>query len=147
MKRAFATQEACLAYLEALRWPGGVACLRCGSPRVATAVSTVRSRKTGKVTKARHLYDCLEVLCRHQFSALTGTLFHDSHLPLPDWFLAVALLSDPQGSITIRELQRRLGIGSYRTAWHLAHRIRGALELEGGLLKATALVGEAFAGD
>ncbi len=30
--------------------------------------------------------------------------------------------------ISALQLQRNLGLGSYRTAWHLAHRIRAAME-------------------
>ena len=41
------TDEKCLAYLEAIRWPGE---LKCGSERGSRVVSTVKNRKTGKVT-------------------------------------------------------------------------------------------------
>jgi hypothetical protein len=129
--RQFGTDEACLAYLEAMRWPSGLACLKCGSVKVAKTASTVKNRRTGKVSKTRYLYDCLEAECRHQFTATTGTIFHDSHLPLSKWFLAVTLMCDGKKSISALQLQRSLGIGSYRTAWYLAHRIRKAME-QGG---------------
>ena len=29
---------------------------------------------------------CLEKTCRYQFAATTGTIFHDTHLPLQKWF-------------------------------------------------------------
>jgi len=35
VSRAFGTEEACLAYLEAMRWPSGLASLKCGSVKVA----------------------------------------------------------------------------------------------------------------
>lgn len=127
----FGTEEACLGYLEALRWPGGVACLKCGSQKVSKSKSDVKNRRTGEVSKVRYLYDCLEPECRHQFTATTGTIFHDTHLPLPKWFLAIALLCDAKKSVSAKQVQRHLGV-QYRTAWHLCHRIRKAMGQEGG---------------
>jgi hypothetical protein len=143
----FGTEEACLKYLEAMRWPSGVACLKCGSMAVSKTVSKVKSRKTGEVVKTRHLYDCLEALCGFQFSATTGTIFHDTHLPLQTWFLAVALFCNAKKSLSALQLQRDLGIGSYRTAWYLAHRIRKAVE-DGttGLFTGTVEADETFVG-
>lgn len=129
--RELGTDKECLAYLEKVRWPSGVACLNCGSLKVSKAVSTVKNRVTGKVSKKRYVYDCLEPQCRHQFTATTGTLFHDSHLPLPKWFMAVALFIDAKKSVSAMQMQRHLGV-SYRTAWYLCHRIRKAMEAKGG---------------
>ncbi len=127
------TEEQCLAYLEKVRWPSGLACLACGSERVSRVVSTVKNRKTGEVSKKRHVFNCLEPMCKHQFTATTGTLFHDSHLLLPKWFLAIALYCNAKKSLSAMQLQRDLGIKSYRTAWYLGHRIRKAMEQEGGV--------------
>jgi transposase-like protein len=144
--REFGTEEQCLAYLEAARWPSGLACLKCGSVKVAKTISTVRNRKTGQVSKTRHLYDCLEPECGFQFSATTGTIFHDSHLPLTKWFLAIALMCDAKKSVSALQLQRSLGIGSYRTAWYLAHRIRAAMEQDGGMFSGSVEADEMFVG-
>jgi hypothetical protein len=32
--------------------------------------------------------------CKLHFSATTGTLFHDSHLPLQKWFMVMALMGE-----------------------------------------------------
>ena len=151
--RELGTEEKCLAYLEALRWPDGLACLNCGSMKVAKAVSTVKARrdkkdgtKAGQVVKTRYVYDCLETECRHQFSATTGTLFHDTHLPLPTWFLAVALMVDAKKGLSAKQMQRHLKIGSYRTAWYLNHRIRKAMEEPGGIFSGTVEMDETFVG-
>ena len=134
----FATEEQCLGYLEKMRWPEGVQCLACESKRISkfqTKESTRKrfSKKLGKHVEvrvpSRHLYQCLE--CGRQFSATLGTLFHDSHLPLRKWFLAIALLCNAKKSISALQLQRDLEV-SYRTAWYLAHRIRKAMEEEDG---------------
>jgi transposase-like protein len=128
------TEEQCLAYLEAARWPKGVECLKCGGSKVSKSVSTVKSRKTGEVKKTRHLYDCLDPKCRHQFTATTGTIFHDTHLPLTKWFMALAIICDAKKSVSALQMQRHLKV-QYRTAWHLLHRLRKAMEPgQGGLL-------------
>jgi hypothetical protein len=133
VQKDLGTEEACLDYLENVRWPSGLACLKCGSMKVSKSVSTVKNRRTGKVSGSRRVYDCLEAECGHQFSATTGTLFHDSHLPLPTWFLAIAIYCNAKKSVSALQLQRDLGIKSYRTAWYLGHRIRKAMAQDMGI--------------
>ena len=119
--RAFATDEQCLAYLENRRWPNGVRCIVCGSDKISRITRESKSKN-----KRAQLYQCLEPTCKQQFSATTGTIFHDSHLPLHKWFTAVALLVDAEKSMSANQLKRHLGC-NYRTAWYLAHRIREAM--------------------
>src|SRR5580704_17653401 len=96
----FGSGEACVKYLEAMRWPKGVRCVVCGCKEISKFVTneTTRERKNRKgVVKevrvpARHLYTCLEPTCGFQFSPTAGTIFHDTHLPLSTWFQAVALM-------------------------------------------------------
>ena len=52
---------------------------------------------------------------------------HDSHLPLRKWFIAIYLMCESKKGISARQMWRTLGIGSYRTAWYLCHRIRQAM--------------------
>ncbi|MFI5333512.1 MAG: IS1595 family transposase [Candidatus Babeliales bacterium] len=99
-------------YLESLKWADGVKCPRCGS----TKTSSIKSREQ---------YDCDK--CHYQFSVTSGTIFHDSHLPLWKWFLAVYLMIDSKKGMSANQLKRSLGV-SYKTAWYLCHRIRKAME-------------------
>jgi transposase-like protein len=71
------------------------------------------------------VYDCYS--CGYQFSVLAGTIFHDSHLPLRKWFLAVLLIVEAKKGISSRQLKRMLGT-SHKTAWYLSHRIRAAMK-------------------
>ena len=112
------TEDKCLAFLEAMRWPGGVKCLTCQSPRISNITSK------GKTGKVRKLYQCND--CRAQFTATTGTVYHDTHLPLSKWFLAIALITESKKGISANQLSRALGV-QYRTAWYLAHRIRKSM--------------------
>ena len=103
--------EGCRLYLEELRWPGGVECPRCESGDVHWLERRAR-------------YHCRD--CRYQFRVTARTVFHDSHLSLSKWFLAVALMLSTAEGISAVELRRILG-GSYKSAWFLEHRIRSAM--------------------
>lgn len=142
--KQFATDEQCLAYLEQMRWPKGVRCVTCGNDKLSKVTRDVT--KKGKNQRIE-FYQCLEPTCKQQFSPTAGTIFHDSHLPLHKWFAALALIVDAKKGISAKQLQRHLGIGSYRTAWYLAHRIRKAMEeSEGSLLAGTVEVDETYIG-
>ena len=93
------TEEKCLAFLEDMRWPNGVKCLACESLRISriTAKGKLR-KKTGKRSPDRKLYQCND--CRFQFTATTGTVYHDTHLPLCKWFLAIALITESKKGIS-----------------------------------------------
>src|ERR1700675_1398570 len=139
--KAFATDEMCLAYLEAKRWPHGVRCPVCG----AKEVSTINRKAKSKNVRAQ-LYQCLEKTCKSQFSATSGTIFHDSHLGLGKWFMAIALMIDAKKGMSALQLQGHLGV-NYRTAWYLAHRIREAMNEPDGLkLTGTVEIDETYIG-
>ncbi|MGB9072903.1 MAG: IS1595 family transposase [Terriglobales bacterium] len=139
--KAFATDEMCLAYLEAMRWPQGVRCPVCGAKEVSKI-----TRKTASKNVRAQLYQCLEKTCKTQFSATSGTIFHDSHLPLSKWFTAIALMIDAKKGMSALQLQRHLGC-NYRTAWYLAHRIREAMDEPDGLkLTGTVEIDETYIG-
>jgi transposase-like protein len=99
-----------------------LACIRCG---VLNRISTITRETKGKKNKRTRIYQCLE--CGKQFSATSGTIFADSHLPLTKWFLAIAFICEAKKGISSNQLKRHLGV-NYRTAWHLAHRIRAAMQ-------------------
>ena len=152
--REFPDEKACHKFLEKMRWPEGVECLKCHSKNVGsfTTNETERvrfSKRTGEEktvrVPARHLYECHD--CRYQFSATAGTLFHDSHLPLRTWFMAIALITDAKKGMSALQVKRHLGIGGYKTAWYLCHRIREAM-VDGpqGLFRGTVEVDATFVG-
>jgi transposase-like protein len=107
----FDTESECRAYMEELRWPNGIECPRCKG-------------KTISRIKARDQFDCDS--CRYQFSVMSGTIFHDSHLPLPKWFIATFLLCESRKGMSANQMKRILGV-SYKTAWYLCHRIRATM--------------------
>jgi hypothetical protein len=64
--------------------------------------------------------------CKGHFSALIGTLFERSHVPLHKWLLAFHLMGSSKKGMNAHQLHRMLGV-TYKTAWFMAHRIREAM--------------------
>lgn len=131
MMDAFDTEPECRAYLEELRWPDGIECPRCKGKVISRI-------------KARDQFDCDS--CRYQFSVMSGTIFHDSHLPLPKWFVATLLICEARKGMSANQIKRILGV-SYKTAWYLCHRIRAAMkEADQPLLDGTVEMDETYVG-
>jgi transposase-like protein len=147
----FRTETDCLDYLEAVRWPNGLCCLKCGimeriSKFTTNATTRKRTNKKGEtrtvVVPSRRLYQCKD--CGYQFSATTGTVFHDSHLPLVKWFMTVGLIVEAKKGMSALQVARHLNMeGSYKTVWYLCHRIRKAMK-DGGLLMGIVEVDETY---
>lgn len=104
-------------YFERIRWPNGPICPHCGSVEA--------TKLEGKAHRAG-LYKCRG--CEGQFSATVNTIMEDSHLPIRTWLMAFSILCSAKKGVSALQLQRQLGLGSYRTAWHLCHRIRHAMD-------------------
>jgi transposase-like protein len=112
----FHDEDAAIAHVERSRWPhGDVVCPHCGSLSV--------HRMAGKTQAGMFL--CND--CRDKFTCRTGTVMERSHVPLHKWLLAIHLMTSSKKGVSAHQLMRNLGLGSYRTAWFLAHRIREAL--------------------
>lgn len=110
----YGDDQHCRNYLEHLRWPSGVRCPKCGGERISSILK-------------RDQFNCDSETCGYQFSVTAGTIFHDTHLALTKWFLAVFLICQSRKGMSANQLKRMLRI-NYRTAWYLCHRIRHAVE-------------------
>src|SRR5271170_5958334 len=124
--------------IEKLLWPNGEpTCRHCGS---------VDAYRMQGVTCRPGLCRCRD--CKKQFTVTVGTIFEDSHLPLATWIKAIHLMSTSKKGMSALQLMRNLGLGSYKTAWHLAHRIRLAMNREPmtGLLQHEVQVDETYVG-
>ena len=112
--REFSTDDKCLRYLFALRFPH-VECTQCG-----------RGNSYSKhPTQARFTCNC----GRSQIYPRKDTIFEDSPLPLTTWFYGIFLLSTTDILVTPRMLEQKLDV-TYDTAWNMASRIRSALPME-----------------
>lgn len=132
MMDKFGDESKCRAYLESLRWPNDVVCPHC---------------KAAKVYRLPKREQFLCASCEYQFSVTVDTIFHDTHLPLVTWFLATVLLCEAKKGMSACQIQRSLGIKTYKTAWYLCHRIRAAMvETEKPMLKGQIEIDETFVG-
>lgn len=107
----FNCNDRCRDALEAIRWPDGVACVRCGDTDITEIASRHQFRCTG---------------CKYRFTVTAGTIMHRSHLPIRTWFLAIYLMCQSKKGMSAHQLHRMLGC-TYKTAWYLCHRIREAM--------------------
>lgn len=113
------SEEAARAHFEKLRWPEGRTCPHCGV--VGDDQSTLLQGKSHRPG----LYKCKA--CAQPFTATIGTVYEDSKVPLHKWLLATHLMCASKKGVSALQLQRELALGSYRTAWFMAHRIREAM--------------------
>lgn len=108
----FSDEEACIFYLEQLRWPKGFVCGRCGAAGEASRLS--RGRLMCRT-------------CRYQCTVTAGTIFDKTRTPLRTWFGAAWYVTNQKHGVSALGLQRVLGLGSYQTAWTMMHRLRRAM--------------------
>ena len=108
----FSSEEACLSYLERLRWPHGFACPNC-----ACMAAPYRSSRTRLMCKD----------CGRQTTVTSGTIFDKTRTPLKVWLAGAWYLTSQKQGVSALGLQRVLGLGSYQTAWTMLHRFRRAM--------------------
>ena len=111
----YGSEEQCEAALVASRWPRGFACPACGSGTHGTFVRG-----------GRRYWQCKG--CRHQCSAISGTIFESTKVPLTRWFLAMHLLTQSKNNVSALELMRQLGV-CYKSAWLLKHKLMEVMRL------------------
>jgi len=115
----FHDDYACAEHLAHKRWPDGFVCPHCGS------------RKGWRLEAKPWVWECAgkgdDLTCRRQTSVIAGTVMHGTHLPLRTWFIAAYLVATHSNSISALQIQARLGLGSYKTAWLLLHKLRRAM--------------------
>jgi len=116
LQARFQTQEDCLAYLVSMRWPDGVYCPRCGTDEKVYRL------------KAPFKWQCKACAKNgYKFSPLTGTVFENTKYPLREWFQVILIMCQAKKGMSALQVQRHIGMGQYRTAWYMCHRIRAAM--------------------
>ena len=132
LMRTFPDDAAAEAWFVSARWTDGVRCPGCDSENVQE-----------RATRKPQPYRCRS--CRKDFSVKTGTVMQSSNLGLQKWALAVYLLATGIKGVSSMKLHRDLGI-TQKTAWHLGHRIREALEDHRGLFSGPVEIDETYVG-
>jgi len=126
-------------FFEAMRWPDGAACPRCGD----TAVRQMMN-KEGTERNERFLWRCMG--CRKQFTVKVATVMEDSPLPLTVWAFAFWQATASKKGVSAKQIQRQCRIG-YEAALFVLHRVRWAMvDTSGVRLTGTVEVDETFVG-
>lgn len=115
LERRFRDESACRAYLAAVRWPEGFVCPSCQGGR---SIAVRRGR-----------FRC--AACGRELTVAAGTILQDSKLPLTLWIRAIWHVTNQKNGISALGLQRALGLGSYKTAWTVLHKLRCAMVRQG----------------
>jgi transposase-like protein len=115
------TEPEARTILEAIRWPDGPICPHCGG-----AAATRLQAKSEKVRDG--VIQCN--VCRGQFTVTVGTVMERSHITLRQWIQAFHSICAHKKGVSALQLQRNLGLHTYRAAWFLAHRIHLAMKLD-----------------
>jgi len=110
-EKNFETDKQCREYLFEIRYADGFSCPRCDFNKVWY---------TG-----RGKFQCQS--CGKDISVMAGTIFQDTHMPLTIWFRAIWYIVTQKHGTNALNLQRILGLGSYRTAWTMLHKLRRAM--------------------
>lgn len=108
----FKDEAVCLSYWEQIHWGGQPVCPHC---------------ECEKVYKTNRGYKCANKECFKKFTAISGTIFENTKIPLRLWFGAIYLMTAHKKGISSLQLGRDLGV-QQRTAWYLLHRIREILK-------------------
>jgi transposase-like protein len=126
-------EEQSREYIESILWKDGVVCPHCSGQKAYKIIG--KSVRNG-------LYECGN--CKKQFTITVGTIMQGSHIPLRKWAMAFHLLCSSKKGFSALQLQRELGLGSYRTALFMFHRIRFAMKEQPvkNILKGTVEVDE-----
>jgi hypothetical protein len=111
--RRFPDDRGCAEYLFRKRWPNGFVCPECGG---------IKGWELG--TK-RFTWEC--AACGRQTSVTAGTVMHRSRVAPRTWFLAAHLMATHSNGLSALQMQAQLGLGSYKTAWLLCHKLRRAM--------------------
>jgi len=109
--KQFPKEIDCITYLEETRWQGKPVCPYCNS-----------TNSTPLLKEQRH--HCNN--CNTTFSVTVNTIFHQTHLPLQKWLLAVTLVLNAKKGIAARQLARDLEVNK-NTAWRMGMKIRQAM--------------------
>lgn len=110
-EKQYTTEKECREYIASIKWANGFVCPVCHYNK-AWVTNEVK-------------YKCKN--CKCKISVTSGTIFQNSHIPLPVWFRGIAYISSQTASVTVRDFQQVLGVKSIRTALNILNKIKEIL--------------------
>src|ERR1700730_2266220 len=114
-QRVFHDDSACARYLEAIRWPDGFTCPKCGHIGEPYRFAT----RSSVVLRCR--------ACKKNTSLTAGTVMQSSHMPLSTWFWGAYLMATQTPGQSAIQFQRQLDIATYETAFAMLHKLRAGM--------------------
>ena len=136
--RIFGDENSAQEWVISKRWPRGIRCPSCGSE-----VSELKRR--GSLRRWRCKRRSKADYCGKNLTVKTDTIMHDSKLSVSEWCIAIYLYTTNLKVLSAMKLHRELGI-AYKNAWHMAHRIRKAMETRPHMFKGPAEIDEVYLG-
>ena len=128
--KKFPTQKKCIEHLEKIKWKDKPVCPYC-------------SYLNNCPTKDGLRHHCNT--CNNSFSVTIDTIFHQTHLPLQKWFLAITLILNAKKGISSRQLARDLEVNK-DTAWRMQMQIRNAMVETPSLMSGLVEMDETYIG-
>lgn len=127
----FPDEEACIRHLELIYGNNG---------KITSPFSP-----GSKVYKLKnHQYKCKAT--GKNFNVKTRTIFENTKIPLPKWFMAIWLITSHKRGISSYQLARDIHV-TQKTAWFMLHRIRKGIEDANDIeLEGTIEIDETFVG-
>lgn len=116
--KRFPTENDAIDFIVETKYKDGYVCPKCGC---------VHRKIYHQRYNHRNLY-CNN--CKSEFSALKGTIFEHTHLGIRMWLFAINLVLIARKGISGLQLQRELGMKSYKGAFRMLKLIRAAMGTE-----------------
>jgi len=114
-QKVFPDDHACSKYLEAIRWPSGFTCPKCGALGEPYRFAT----RSSIVLRCRQ--------CKKNASLTAGTVMQSTHTPLSTWFWGAYLVTTQTPGQSALQFQRQLGLSRYETAFQILHKLRAGM--------------------
>ncbi len=95
-------------FLENARWPKGIACEECSS---------------AEVERQRFYFRCRG--CKAYFTLRTGTVLHQTKIPLRKWLRTLYLLETEPRAVAAHWLYKEIGL-TFKTTWMVLKRVQAA---------------------
>ena len=108
----FPDEHSCRMDMKNRREKEGMRCRKCGGTNL-------------NFLEKRYEWHCND--CKFRTTIRSGTVIHDSKLPVRTWYKCMALMMMTRKAISAREMRRQLGMKNYRPVWEMMHKIRAAM--------------------
>jgi len=110
--KKFPTEKKVVEHYFTMRYPKGIECNHCGSPKVHKRKENIK------------VLDCND--CKNTFSPFKDTIFEKSSTDLRKWMYVIHLFLNGKKGISGLQLKREIGV-TYKTAWRMLQQIRLAM--------------------